>query len=67
MILHLNPFYTVAMICAVACVIVLIAGICLVDWEAVYLQHRSRQYRRQYEKQKQQYDWIDFDRWEESK
>ena len=67
MIAHINPLYTVAQICAVACVIVLVAGIVMVDWEMVWLNYRSRQYRKQYEKQRQQYDWIDPDKWEESK
>jgi hypothetical protein len=67
MMMHINPLYTVAQICAVACVIALIIGICLMDWEMVFLQFRSRQYRKQYEKQRQQYDWIDVDKWEESK
>lgn len=64
---HISPLYTVAQICAVMLVILLIVGICLVDWEMVLLQHRSRKYRRQAEKNKYDGDWIDFDKWEESK
>lgn len=69
MINHISPFYTVALICAIACVIVLIVGIYLIDWEMVYLQHMSRKYRKQAEKNKyaDEPEWIDFDKWEESK
>lgn len=67
MINHISPFYSIAAVCAVLCVIVLIIGICLIDWEMVYLRHRSRQYRRQAEKNRYDTDWIDFDKWGESK
>ena len=67
MINHISPFYSIAAVCAVLCVIVLIIGICMIDWEMVYLRHRSRQYRKQVEKNRYDADWIDFDKWEESK
>ena len=67
MMAHINPLYTVAQICAVACVIALVIGLVLVDWEMILLQHRSRKYRRLYEKQKYDTDWIDMNKWEESK
>lgn len=67
MISHISPLYTVAQICAVVLVIVLIVGICLVDWEMVYLRHRSRKYRRQAERNKYDPEWIDREKWEQSK
>ena len=67
MISHISPLYTVAQIWAVVLVIVLIVGICLVDWEMVYLRHRSRKYRRQAERNKYDTEWIDLDKWERSK
>ena len=67
MINHISPFYTVALICAVACIIVLIVGICMIDWEMVYLQHRSKKYRRQAERNKYDTEWIDREKWEQSR
>ena len=67
MIAHINPLYTVAQICAVACVIALVIGLVLVDWEMILLRHRSRKYRKLYERQKYDTDWIDMNKWEESR
>ena len=64
MIQHINPLYTVAQICAVACIIVLVIGIVITDWDMVLLRMKSRRYRKLHERQK--YDWIDVDKWEES-
>ena len=64
MIQHINPLYTVAQICAVACIIVLVIGIVITDWDMVMLRWKSRKLRKQYERQK--YDWVDPQKWEES-
>lgn len=64
MINHISPFYTVAVICAVACVITLLAGVCMVDWEMVYLRWKGKQIARRREECP---DWADEDRWEQSR
>lgn len=64
MILHINPFYTVAMICGVACILALLAGLVIIDWEMVYLRWRGRQIAKHREEPP---EWADKNRWEQSK
>ena len=66
MIQHINPLYTVAQICAVACIIVLVIGIVITDWDMVMLRWKSRRYRKLHERQKYDEDWIDVDKLDES-
>lgn len=67
MINHISPLYTVAEICSVMLIIVLLVGICLVDWQMIYLKFKSRRYRRQSERNKYDLEWIDPDKCEESR
>ena len=67
MIAHINPLYTVAQIAAVALIMVLVLGIVITDWDMVMLRMKSRRYRKLHERQKYDMDWIDVDKWEESR
>ena len=69
MMAHINPLYTIAQICAVACIVVLVVGIVLTDWEMVYLRMKGKRYRRRFEKQNREFnpEWMDAKSWEETK
>lgn len=64
MIEHINPFYTVAGICAIACVLVLLIGVVITDWEMIYLRWKGKQIARRREERP---EWADPDKWEESR
>lgn len=64
MIAHISPLYTVAQICAVACIITLLVGVVTIDWEMVYLRWKGKQIAR---KREERPEWADTDWWEESK
>ena len=64
MIAHINPLYTVAQICAVALIAVLLVGVVMTDWEMVYLRYRGKKIAK---KRETRPDWADEERWEQSK
>ena len=64
MIAHISPLYIVAQVCAVACIITLLAGLVITDWEMVLLRWKSKQSARRREERP---EWADEERWEQSK
>ena len=64
MIAHISPLYIVAQICAVACIITLLAGLVITDWEMVLLRWKSKQIAR---KREERPEWADEERWKRSK
>ena len=61
MIEHISPFYTVAIICAVALILVILAGFAMIDWPSIWASLKR--------KDDEEFDpeWMDFDKWEQSK
>ena len=57
MINHINPLYTVALICAVACVLVLALG--------VFMALRTLRQERGYIDQEDFDEWMDEERWKQ--
>ena len=60
MIGHISPLYIVAMVCAVALILVILAGFALVDWPAIWAGLKGKD---------DEFDpsWMDLEKYEDSK
>ena len=61
MIEHINPLYTVAMICAVALILVILAGFALVDWQSIWTGINGK------DEEEFNEEWMDYESWKKTK